>query len=105
LHIQGASEGIFLYIQMFQEESVTLRNVSYVTLHLYLKMNGYGDNDARNRGLLFGSTYCTCLAQCAIRPLRSSVLELTAKASHAEVSVIRRALGNLGFIVMKVVRN
>jgi hypothetical protein len=53
LNIQSVSEGIFLYIQMFQEESVTLRNnVSYVTLHLYLKLNGYGDNDASNCGLL-----------------------------------------------------
>lgn len=88
MHIQGASEGILLYIQMFQEEFFTLRhNISYVTLHLYRKSNGYGDNDARNRGLLFGSTHCTCLAQCAIGPLRRSVLEPTAKASHAEEDV------------------
>jgi len=53
LNIQSASEGIFLYIQMFQDESVTLLNkVSYVTLHLYLKLNGYGVNDARKCGLL-----------------------------------------------------
>jgi len=34
LSIQGVSEGIFLYIQMFQVESVTLwYNVPYVTLY------------------------------------------------------------------------
>jgi len=38
---------------MFQEESVTLPyDVPYVTVHLYRKLSGYGDNDARDWGLL-----------------------------------------------------
>ena len=61
---------LFLYIYIYrvsQEEGTKLReSVPYVKIyrynpkHLYLKLNGYGDNGQRKVWSSGGSTHCTC---------------------------------------------
>jgi hypothetical protein len=71
-----------LGIQVSQEECANLReSVSdvqiylYNPIHLYTKLNGYGDNGQRKVWSSCGSTYCTCSADRVTHTLRMPVLE------------------------------
>ena len=62
-------------------------NVAYVKVHrynpkhLYLKLNGYGDNGERKMRSCCGSTYCTCFACCYPVHCACPSFSLTAKSS------------------------
>jgi hypothetical protein len=82
---------VYIYIYIYRvskEEFARLReNVPYVKVHrynpkhLYLKLNGYGDNGERKLWSSCRSIYCTWFAWRITRTLRMSVVQSTARSS------------------------